>query len=38
VERYGLTSTVRRSDVAAWMLEVLAAEVPFARQTVLLGG
>ncbi|HEV2149927.1 MAG TPA: NAD(P)H-binding protein, partial [Longimicrobiaceae bacterium] len=37
VERYGLASTVRRSDVAAWMVAALEAEPPFPRRTVLLG-
>jgi uncharacterized protein YbjT (DUF2867 family) len=37
VERYGLASTVRRSDVAVWMVEVLETEVPFRRRAVLLG-
>jgi uncharacterized protein YbjT (DUF2867 family) len=38
VTRYGLTSTVRRSDVAAWMLDALERREPFAERTVLLGG
>lgn len=37
VERYGLFSIVRRSDVAAWMLGALARPTPYIEQTVLLG-
>jgi uncharacterized protein YbjT (DUF2867 family) len=37
VDRYGLFSIVRRSDVAAWMLGALARPTPFVEQTVLLG-
>ena len=35
VTRYGLTSMVRRSDVAAWMLQALERREPFAERTVL---
>lgn len=28
VDRYGITSTVRRSDVASWMLEALSGASP----------
>jgi hypothetical protein len=37
VDRYGLFSIVRRSDVAAWMLGALARPTPYVEQTVLLG-
>jgi uncharacterized protein YbjT (DUF2867 family) len=37
VSRYGMTSTVRRSDVAAWMVDALERREPFAERTVLLG-
>jgi len=37
VDRYGLFSIVRRSDVAAWMLGALARPSPYVEQTVLLG-
>ena len=37
VERYGLFSIVRRSDVATWMLGALSRPTPFIEQTVLLG-
>jgi len=37
VNRYGLFSIVRRSDVAAWMLGALGRPTPFVEQTVLLG-
>ncbi len=37
VERYGLRSTVRRADVAAWMLSALEQDTPFDNHTVLLG-
>jgi uncharacterized protein YbjT (DUF2867 family) len=37
VERYGLFSIVRRSDVAAWILGALVRPTPFVEQTVLLG-
>jgi uncharacterized protein YbjT (DUF2867 family) len=38
VERYGFLSTVRRSDVAAWMLRQLETPTPFPQHSVLLGG
>jgi uncharacterized protein YbjT (DUF2867 family) len=37
VDRFGLFSIVRRSDVAAWMLGALSRPTPFVGQTVLLG-
>ena len=37
VDRYGLFSMIRRSDVAAWMLGALVRPTPFVEQTVLLG-
>jgi len=37
VERYGLFSIVRRSDVAAWMLGALARPTTFVQQTVMIG-
>jgi uncharacterized protein YbjT (DUF2867 family) len=37
VSRYGLTSMVRRSDVAAWMVDALERREPFAERTVMLG-
>jgi putative NADH-flavin reductase len=37
VERYGLTSNIRRSEVAAWMLAAIEGPAPFADRRVLLG-
>ena len=37
VERYGLTSHIRRSEVAAWMLAAVERPTPFADRQVLLG-
>ena len=37
VARYGLTSTIRRSEVAAWMLDAVVRPAPFAERRVLLG-
>jgi uncharacterized protein YbjT (DUF2867 family) len=37
VSRYGLTSTVRRSEVASWMLDAVAQPEPFAERRILLG-
>ena len=37
VARYGLTSIIRRADVAAWMLGALARPTSFVEQTILLG-
>jgi uncharacterized protein YbjT (DUF2867 family) len=37
VDRYGLFSIVRRSDVTAWMLGALSRPTPYVEQTVLLG-
>lgn len=37
VARYGLTSTIRRSEVANWMLDAVAQPAPFAQRGVLLG-
>jgi uncharacterized protein YbjT (DUF2867 family) len=38
VEKFGLFSIIRRSDVAAWMLGELESPAPFKRRRVLLGG
>ena len=38
VERYGLTSTIRRSDVATFMLDAVRTPAPFAVRHVLLAG
>lgn len=38
VTRYGLASMVRRSDVAAWMLDAVVSPPPFAMRTPLIGG
>jgi predicted RNA polymerase sigma factor len=37
VERYGLLSTVRRSDVAAWMVGVADGRIASTGRAVLLG-
>ncbi len=37
VARYGLASTIRRADVAAWMLQAAQSAAPFVPRTVLLG-
>lgn len=37
VESYGLFSTIRRSDVAQWILDAVENEEPFRRRHVLLG-
>lgn len=37
VPRYGLASLVRRSEVAAWMLDAVERPAPFAERRVLLG-
>lgn len=37
VTRYGLRSTVRRADVAFWMLASLERRAPFADRAILLG-
>lgn len=37
IARFGLFSTIRRGDVAAWMLSMLEQPTPFAQHTVLLG-
>jgi putative NADH-flavin reductase len=37
VSRYGLLSTVRRSEVAGWMLDAVARPTPFAERRILLG-
>jgi putative NADH-flavin reductase len=37
VERYSLTSRIRRSEVAAWMLEEIERPTPFTDRQVLLG-
>ena len=38
VGRYGMTSAIRRSDVATWMLDALERRGTFSDRTVLLGG
>lgn len=38
VARYTLRSTVRRADVAAWMLSALERPEPYSEHRVLLGG
>jgi putative NADH-flavin reductase len=37
VERYNLTSSIRRSEVAAWMLAAIERPAPFPDRQVLLG-
>ena len=37
VEKYRLPSTIRRADVAAWMLEAVVRPEPFRHHVVLLG-
>lgn len=37
VARYGLASTVRRSEVATWMLDAAARPTPFVERRVMLG-
>jgi hypothetical protein len=37
VTRYGLMSTIRRSEVATWMLDAVAQPARFAVRHVLLG-
>jgi uncharacterized protein YbjT (DUF2867 family) len=37
VARYGLLSTIRRSEVARWMLDAVERPAPFAERRVLLG-
>lgn len=37
IARYGLASAVRRSEVAAWMLDAAARPAPLAERRVLLG-
>ncbi len=37
VERYGLTSRIRRSEVAAWMLGAVELPPPFTERQVLVG-
>ena len=37
VDRYGLTSIIRRSDVAAWMLAAAVRHDSFVEHTVLIG-
>jgi hypothetical protein len=37
VRRYGMTSSIRRGDVAAWILDALERRHPFAERAVLLG-
>jgi uncharacterized protein YbjT (DUF2867 family) len=37
VSRYGTTSTIRRSEVASWMLDAVAQPAPFAERYIMLG-
>jgi hypothetical protein len=37
VARFGLMSTVRRSEVASWMLDALAQPASFSNRQLLLG-
>jgi putative NADH-flavin reductase len=37
VARYGLASTVRRAEVATWMLDAAARPTPFVERRVMLG-
>ena len=37
VDRYGLFSTIRRADVAAWMVDAAEARSPFETRQVMLG-
>jgi uncharacterized protein YbjT (DUF2867 family) len=37
IEKYGLASNIRRSEVAEWMLEAVERSTPFIERTVLLG-
>lgn len=37
VDRYGLLSTIRRSDVARWIVDVADGTRPWTRDTILLG-
>ena len=37
VPRYGLTSTIRRADVAAWMLTAAGQQTPHTSRTPMLG-
>lgn len=37
VSRYGLTSTIRRSEVANWMLDAVVRPEPFGERYVMLG-
>ena len=37
VDRYSLLSTIRRSDVAAWMLDIVQGRQIYEKRTVLLG-
>lgn len=37
VDRYGLLSTVRRADVAQWLLAAVESSPPFSQRAVLLG-
>lgn len=37
VENYGLFSRIRRSDVAAWMLDTLEAPISLKERKVMIG-
>jgi hypothetical protein len=37
VSRYGLTSMIRRSEVASWMLDAVVRPEPFGERYVMLG-
>jgi hypothetical protein len=37
VYRYGLKSTIRRSEVASWMLDAVVLPEPFGGRYVMLG-
>ena len=37
VSRYGITSAIRRSEVASWMLDAVARPEPFEERCVMLG-
>ena len=37
VDRYSLWSTVRRSEVALWMIDAIERQAPFVERRILLG-